>query len=609
MDRLAGFHLLHVLGRKTVWLTLAPVAVAIAAVQLCFTPLFQTNDDVGMQMLAQGVGMSGERTPYILFSNILLGRLLVALYGIADWPWYRLLGLSVQAVSGLTLVAALRPREPERRSAWLWISAYLAVFGLSFLIRPQFTVVAAEAQIAAVLCLQAAWRRGRIGTGSTLLVVLLTAAATAIRLQSSLLILTLFAPQILFEVLGRCRAVSPMGAARACLSAFAPLALAVFAAMGLTAYNAVEYQRHAGWREFLEFNRLRAEFNDFERVAYNPQTAAIFDEVGWSENDVRMFRTWFFTDRQMFSLDKLRVLVARASAARPRPDAAGFIDFGREVLRDPATRTMLALLVATALAIPAGEYRRLRWLASAAVGLGVAGYLVYELNRAPPRVYQPMLALLVCEAIFLAGSAPPTRNARGRAVRCLLTAVGCVALTCCWCGWMRSELRESRRAAHVSRRFVEIAQELAQPPRRLYVTWGATFPYELVPPLDRLHEFRELRILSLGVMTQSPVVDSRLAEFGITNLYQALSQRNDILLISTPAHNQLLIDFVLEHYGTHIVAEPVAEYELGTCRGHDYRFTVYRIRQTGEHAGAVAVRTGTLVPPGRRSAGRLRSGG
>jgi hypothetical protein len=295
-----------------------------------------------------------------------------------------------------------------------------------------------------------------------------------------------------------------------------------------------------------------------------------------------MFRTWFFTDRQLFSLDKLRTLVARASASRPYPDRRAFIAFGRDLLRDAATRTMLALLAATALAIPAGQLRRLRWLASAAVGLGIVSYLVYGLNRAPPRVYQPMLAFLVCEAIFLAASARPTMNSRGHAFRCVLTAVCCFVVAWCWCGWMRSEMRESRQAARVSRRFVEVARELSLPPRRLYVTWGATFPYELVPPLDPLHEFHELRILSLGVMTQSPVVDARLTAFGIQNLYQALYQRDDILLISTPDHNQLLVEFVLEHYGTRIVAQPVAEYELGTSRGHDYRFTVYRIRQTGE---------------------------
>ena len=577
MNRFAGSALLDVTAGKSTWLTLAPVAVAILVAQFCFTPLFQTNDDVGMQLLAQGVGMSGERTPYILFSNILLGRLLVALYGMADWPWYRLLGLSVQAVSGVTLVAALRPVGSQRRG-WLWIGAYFAVFGLSFLIRPQFTIVAAEAQIAAVLCLQAAWRRGRIGAGSAALVVLLTAAAAAIRLQSSLLIVTLFAPQIAFEAIGRCFAASPKQAVRACVTAFAPLAVAVVAGFGLTANNAAEYDRHPGWREFLEFNRLRAEFNDFERVAYNPQTAAIFDEVGWSENDVRMFRTWFFTDRQLFSLEKLRTLVARASVSRPRPDAHAFVAFGRELLRDPATRTMLALLVATALAIPAGQWHRLRWLLSAAVGLSVVGYLVYELNRAPPRVYQPLLAFLVCEAIFLSSGAQPASKSRGHAFRCLLTAVCCFAVAWSWCGWMRFELRESRQAAQVSRRFVEVAHELSQPPRRLYVTWGAAFPYELVPPLDPLGEFRDLRILSLGVMTQSPVTDARLTEFGITDLYQALYQRDDILLISTEAHNRLLVDFVLEHYGTQIAAEPVAEYELGACRGHDYRFTVYRVR-------------------------------
>jgi hypothetical protein len=120
---------------------------------------------------------------------------------------------------------------------------------------------------------------------------------------------------------------------------------------------------------------------------------------------------------------------------------------------------------------------------------------------------------------------------------------------------------------------------LANSRRQLYVTWGASFPYELVPPLDPLREFRDLRILSLGVMTQSPVTAARMTEFGIDDLYRALYERDDILLISTDAHNRLLEQFVREHHGVSIAAVPVAQYDLGECRGREYRFTVFRIRR------------------------------
>src|SRR5262249_33257293 len=129
-------------SRILVTQVLLTIGLPLAAWSLArglFVPLYQSNDDLGMMMLARGIGIVGQPTPYLLYVHISLGQLLVSLYERwPEWEWYRVLMDVTQLMSTATVVwLALRSGVSVPRLGLL--SLFLLVFDLSFYVRPQFT--------------------------------------------------------------------------------------------------------------------------------------------------------------------------------------------------------------------------------------------------------------------------------------------------------------------------------------------------------------------------------------------------------------------------------------------------------------------------------------
>ena len=76
--------------------------------------------------------------------------------------------------------------------------------------------------------------------------------------------------------------------------------------LGFAAYNDAYYERVPEWRHFLSYNKLRIIFNDYEWTSYTPQTAHIFEEVNWTENDYSMIASWYYDDPVLYSEERLR---------------------------------------------------------------------------------------------------------------------------------------------------------------------------------------------------------------------------------------------------------------------------------------------------------------
>lgn len=71
----------------------------------------------------------------------------------------------------------------------------------------------------------------------------------------------------------------------------------------------VAYNANPEWKYFTQYNEARTELLDFGMpiIYSNPE---IYDSIGLNETDVKTFRKWRFADEEVFSLDKLKALVA-----------------------------------------------------------------------------------------------------------------------------------------------------------------------------------------------------------------------------------------------------------------------------------------------------------
>ncbi len=90
------------MGKRRALIIAATVALLPVVALTVFTASYQTNDDVVMRLLAEGNFVPGdEPLPYLMFINVIIGKLLATAYGVTTAvPWYDLvLGGSMIAAS------------------------------------------------------------------------------------------------------------------------------------------------------------------------------------------------------------------------------------------------------------------------------------------------------------------------------------------------------------------------------------------------------------------------------------------------------------------------------------------------------------------------------
>src|SRR5262249_8012978 len=79
------------------------------------------------------------------------------------------------------------------------------------------------------------------------------------------------------------------------------------------------------------------------------------------------------------------------------------------------------------------------------------------------------------------------------------------------------------------------------------------FPYQqVVPPLRPLPVPDSFKAVAFLWLTPTPLTNRRLAEFGIGDVYRALYERRDVVLLSNPLGNRLLAAYLAEHHGVRL---------------------------------------------------------
>jgi hypothetical protein len=548
-----------------------PLATPVLAYSL-FTPQYQTNDDVGMTMIAAGVGLAPEPSPHLLFMHPLLGQLLSALYRFApNMGWYALLLTAVRVLAGIVLAVAVLGREPSPLRAALLVGYFLLV-DLAGQACPQFSLVAAVAAQAAVLLWFSRGPDRPWGPASLALFLILVALGVMIRPDHAVLIALLAGPLLVWDLgAALCGDGSPL---RTRLRAWrgrtgGPLLTAGVLLVLLQGHHHWFYATSPGWEDFQAYNNLRGRCTDFRRDDEAPDVPTVLEKVGWTRNDLAMLKTFFFADREVYSAPRLR---AYLEAAADQPLAlpplgsqlAGYWNY-----------PVLRLLLAVAL-VPLLFQSRETWLRCIAVCAAVvlawllaAGILHHY---CPWHLLQAMLSFAAAAGIALVG------RPRIGAVRLTAGLAGVVLLTVAVVPGVRY-LRE--RAAVVRAVAGQLRREvraLDPRPDQLFVVWGCSWPYEYLLPFGSLNDLRPFKIFALGCATHTPLTDHRLREFRIPDLVTGLYTREDVFLISYKSFLPLLKTFIAEHRGVAVEAQVVFD-PPGSL------FQVYRIRRaTGAYA-------------------------
>lgn len=493
--------------------TLILAAAVMCTLLITFEPIWATNDDVAMSMVAHGYGGVARSSPNLVFSNVIWGYLihsLPAVNGIISYSWVTLttLFLITWAVLHFLIRSEVNPLVS------LLVVLLILARPVAF---PQFSLNSGILTAAAVL----GWCTFSRTKSIAILVISMALAYGGFLIRSMEFFLVLLVSLPLLPWKNLCRD-------KAFILSTALLLLSILAAWSTNraAFNGPE------WHLFERLQVLRAAFTDFgamDSVIANPEIAY---KHGYSLNDLEIITMWFFADP--YTADPVRLsqflkdlpLVSYFQGNLPSAWSAV------RVLSKP--EMMHLVLVSGALLLIC--QRRLRVIACWTCFLLAAALMGIFGRPGLLRVYYPVLCVLAVAPVISVG-----KRTVGKSIySCLVIGIGAILA-------LQLLLPENRASIALAR---QVRNDLAQmDSNTTYFVWGAYLPYEVAyPPLQSEKDHRRLKIYGLGGFTMAPFSAAYSEQAQGRGIIEYLQQGNPIPLIASENELRVLGIYCLEHF-------------------------------------------------------------
>jgi len=538
--------------KKSFVLSLAIVIILFALFFVFFIPVFFTNDDVVMMMIASGTGL-GSATPdeHLLFINVIIGFLLKRLYGASPYfPWYGLFDFSILFLSTVALLYAVLKRKFSITRLFFFLLFFITV-ELYFLVNTQFTFTSYLAGAAGVFLFLSTIEEEKpllpLAFSLFLLIV-----SSLVRKEAFYMALLLGAPLISIKF------VKNINSKIVIRYAVFLVTLIVISA-GFLHYQNSQFKNNPKLRNVPKIMSATADFMDYSKARYSPETKHIFDEVGWSQNDFNMLLRFFRADEEVFSLEKMRKVLAHFPSHKSFRIKRVLTFVKRESLHRNEYVIFFAVLAFFFLCYARKDKLYItRVLATLGWMFVLMAYVIFYMYL-KDRVYFSMISFMTFTTLFYADRDLSFHWPKERAVEKLkVVLLICLsALVIFVMGDTVYRLNDFSRHTHdVNLRFKRDMAKLNPSPEELYVVWANSFPYRLVLPFDNL---KYLENLSLAGFRMASITDNKMKKFNIKNFSMDICKRNDIyIMISSLSQSYIYKTYMKEHYGLNIFFKPDA---------------------------------------------------
>jgi hypothetical protein len=438
------------------------------------SPIFDTNDDVHLSMIAHGYGIASGGSPRLVYSNVVWGyfiRLVPQTRGVLG---YSLITLGIPVVVGAVVLRSVL-------ATGIGIAGAIAVLTLVVaraVLIPQYTINAGLLMVAAVVC----WHRyDQQGPGGRLALCagcLLAYCSFLVRSEGFLLVVGVALPLLPWRSFW--------------LRRDAKVALILLLmAIGASSLLAHLAYRGAVWTEFNRFNAVRGPYNDYGAAEHLERKPEILRRYGYTANDVDLIADWFFEDPTIADPDKLRSMLRELGPLAFQPGALDKAWKGVSELWS-SDELLPIVLAAVVLAV-----MRPRWRIFAVWTLCLAALFTLGLLGRPgvTRVYIALVGLLLLAPYLHHGEG----LLDGGKVR-RWTVIGVILVAAFFNA--RTVLGNSRYLRHWSE---HVRAGLRDFPSDGVVVWGGNFPYEAVyPVLASSPNFRNLHLYLLDDFSLAP---------------------------------------------------------------------------------------------------------
>lgn len=219
--------------------------------------------------------------------------------------WHSIFLLGMQFLC-FTLIGYTLLKKHDNGVAIVLYTLFASIFYTALLMLIQYTSVAALLIATSfLLLLDGLEKKEPIKLGKKLLLFVLFSLGIMIRMQSLLIILPFMMIYFgIFMIEYRDKTKE-----KAQIVKMIQYYLTYFAiTMVVMLSNQLIYRTNDTYREFMEYNEIRATLHDIIYVDYG-ENKEIFDEIGWSQNDHYMFYTFNFGDEEIFSKENLEKIL------------------------------------------------------------------------------------------------------------------------------------------------------------------------------------------------------------------------------------------------------------------------------------------------------------
>ncbi len=521
----------------------------------CFiTPRFRTNDDIAMMELASG-RVTGQPGEYLVYINIVVGKLLSMLYlGFPEINWYPVLFYFIHFIS-MTVIfycLLLKKKNIYAVSIYLLLFAFLEMYLLANI---HFTTTAFIVGLAGMVLFFTYIDTKGVKlyiaiAGSTLLVV----ASCLLRKDVFYLVVGLSAGILLLKFLeGKSWKIPVM----------LLVALLLFGLLNLV--NDYYYQKDEEWGFYQEYNEYIGRILGYPNFRYNEETRNVYEIIGWSENDVRMLKNWFFCDLELYSMEKLDYAVSNIRVNRGIKDTFATLEGAFNGL-DRRVKWFTGFFLAAAILLSDRKKNKYIFL-TMFISLLILIYFSYR-GRMTDWVFSPILIFNAVTAAFFISDSGTGRSLEisNKVILKLGVFLICLVLSTL----VFISVSKSSEINEVNQQQLDLAIEKLNEEDRIYVSWGATGLHDKVI-FFFTDEFRDYpEIIQLGWRVHTPYYKRTLEEHSIDNIYTAIIERDNIFIICGAGGANIFRTFMSEHYDKNVSASLI--HELEGFRVNVYKF-------------------------------------
>ena len=548
----------HKNGRLRLLAALLVNAGLLLVLLCCFTPRFETNDDVLMSKFVDG--QMGEKSAYIPFINIVLGFFLKLLYTIGgeglNWYSLSMYALMLAAFTAMTWVLLMRFRP---LGAWSMAAVILLTVGMNSYLYPCFSKTCAVAAAGGLCLMLQAMGDGMEKPKRLPLVLGLIMAVLGYlwRVEEFFGVAALLAPVGLVRVLELPRKTRDEKPGQRLIRVWRyarPFLLLLGLVLLLFGLDRFLWTR-GDYAYFTAYNDARSMLVDYSTLPDYEQMQPVYDELDMDENAVYFLKNWSFYDTEKFSLEKIRAVLEARNSVVPNPSPGEclglFLDKALPGLAGTLAGMGFALMLMLWLAC--GRHRWQDWL-----GLGLSfGFfgliyllMIYQNRYLANRVDMGLLLALMLTMSFLMEEAK-LRNDRLICALMIALALAVGLYTnrnvCKVSDQYDVEDKSARKAA---------MEQLLADEEHLYLCKVWSIDHELYTPLETAPAGFADRIVLLGGWSlYHPSIEHVLEGYGIENPYPDMIGNEQVRLIDSDVERTLA--YLRKYYDPGVRAEPV----------------------------------------------------